>query len=63
MNEFGIDHAAMKAAYDCVNSSEGMDLLKTLGDETNSLEPTLNFVPWITFNGVCICSYIICEHF
>lgn len=51
MNEFGIDHATMKAAYDCVNSSEGMDLLKTLGDETNSLDPKLSFVPWLTFNG------------
>ena len=52
MNEFGIDHATMKAANDCVNSSEGMELLKTLGDETNSLEPKLSFVPWLTFNGV-----------
>ena len=52
MNEFGIDHTSMKAVYDCVNSSEGMDLLKTLGDETNSLDPKLIFVPWLTFNGV-----------
>ena len=52
MNEHGMDQASIKAVYECVNSSEGMDILKNLGDETNSLDPKLNIVPWLTFNGV-----------
>ena len=52
MNEHGMDHASMKTVSDCMNSSEGMELLKSLGDETNSLDPKLTFVPWVTFNGV-----------
>jgi len=51
MNEHGMDQASMKAVSECANSYEGQELLKNLGDETNSLDPKLTFVPWVTFNG------------
>ena len=52
MNEHGMDLASVKAVSECANSYEGQELLKNLGDETNSLDPKLTFVPWVTFNGV-----------
>ena len=47
-----MDQASMKAVSECANYYEGQELLKNLGDETNSLDPKLTFVPWVTFNGV-----------
>ena len=36
----------------CRSSREGEELLKTVGEQTHGLCPTLNFVPWIVFNQV-----------
>ena len=55
MNENGMDDDSIKLVHECATSfgpTSGMSILKDLGDETNSLDPKLNFVPWITFNGV-----------
>ena len=50
----GMDEASIKTVNDCSNSYDGMNILNELGSETKALDPTLNFVPWVTFNGVCI---------
>ena len=50
----GMDEASIKTVNDCSNSYDGMNILNELGTETKVLDPTLNFVPWVTFNGVCI---------
>ena len=53
MNENGMDQASIESVHDCATSYDGQSLLNQLGVETNSLDPKLNWVPWITFNGVC----------
>ena len=50
----GMDEASIKTVNDCSNSYDGMNILNELGTETKALDPTLNFVPWVTFNGVFI---------
>ena len=55
MNENGFGQDSINAVHDCATSHDGQSLLNDLGDETHSLEPKLTSVPWITFNGVCIC--------
>jgi len=51
MNEHGMDQVSMKTVSECANSYDGQERLKKLGDETNSLDPKLTNVPWVTFNG------------
>ena len=52
MNENGMDRSSIKQVHECATSYTGMSLMNDLGTETNSLDPKLNFVPWITYNGV-----------
>ena len=56
MNENGMGQDSIKSVHNCATSHDGQSLLNELGLETNSLVPKLTEVPWITFNGVCICS-------
>jgi hypothetical protein len=37
--------------YSCAKE-RGNDLLDRMGNETNKLDPNLNYVPWITFNNI-----------
>ena len=43
---------------DCVDSSDGPNLLHDIGVETKNLNPALTGVPWILFNDVRNCSMI-----
>ena len=54
MNENGMDQESIKSMYNCATSHDGQSLLNDFGNETNSLDPKLNWVPGITFNGVFI---------
>jgi len=42
-----------KTINTCANGSEGDDLLLKAGQATKSLNPRLNWVPWVVINGVC----------
>lgn len=37
---------------ECANSTVGNNLLHKMGEQTLSLNPKLNYVPWLTLNGV-----------
>ena len=52
MEETRIDHPSTSQVNMCANSKEGQKFLHNIGMETKALNPTLYFVPWITFNGV-----------
>jgi len=41
-----------KDIENCAQGKEGQHLLHLNGVKTNSLNPTLYFVPWIVYNGV-----------
>ena len=43
-----VDYNSLK---DCANGKLGNTLLFDAGEKTNSLDPELNYVPWITANG------------
>jgi len=51
MNEHGMAHDDIKHVNDCATSNKGQDVLNDQGVQTNSLDPKLTWVPWITFNG------------
>ena len=52
MEETQIDHPSKSQVNTCANSKEGQQFLHQIGTETKALNPALDFVPWITFNGV-----------
>ena len=54
MNENGMGQESIVSVHNCATSHEGQSVLNEFGDETNSLDPKLNWVPGITFNGVFI---------
>jgi hypothetical protein len=50
---FLISRAITKADIEnCIESEIGSNLLKVNGDLTNKLHPRMDFVPWLTFDGV-----------
>ena len=59
MNENGMDQESIKSMHICATSYDGQSLLNDFGNETNSLDPKLTAVPWVTFNGVRIGPYIV----
>ena len=50
MTKGGLDWQTINT---CANGSEGDDLLLEAGQATKSLNPRLNWVPWVVINGVC----------
>lgn len=51
MGRMGLDPTAIKRVEACANTIWGQDYLYNMGVKTQALNPPLNFVPWITFNG------------
>merc|ERR1712098_799034 len=50
MLELGLSSPTPAELLECSQGQEGSSLLHDLGVETHSLQPPLNFVPWILFN-------------
>ena len=46
--DLGLDYSKIET---CLSSGEGHELLATNGRKTNSLSPSLYFVPWIVYDG------------
>ena len=52
MDETHIEEPSRQQVDECAHSKQGQQVLHDIGVETLALSPKLNFVPWITFNGV-----------
>ncbi len=47
--KLGIDYAPIMA---CTKSKDGNALQHAMAEQTNSLNPPHQYVPWVTLNGV-----------
>lgn len=47
--KLSIDYEELKT---CAKSNRGNQLMFKAGEKTNSLNPKLNYVPWINVNGI-----------
>lgn len=52
MGRCGIIFPAYEDVDQCHKTTQGEGILHDLGLETKSLEPEVNFIPWVMFNGV-----------
>ena len=52
MEEVGITEPRFDEVEKCHNSVKGQDLLHAIGVRTQSLKPSLYFIPWIRINKV-----------
>ena len=49
--KLGIDYAPIMA---CTKSKDGNALQHAMAEQTNSLNPPHQYVPWVTLNGVSV---------
>jgi hypothetical protein len=52
METAGITSPTYEEVDNCHSSTEGENLLHDIGVETQNLDPSLYFIPWILLDGV-----------
>ena len=52
MERCGVIFPSYEEVNQCHKTIQGETMLHEIGVETKSLEPKVNYVPWVMFNGV-----------
>lgn len=52
MERCGVIFPSYEEVSQCQKTAQGEAMLHEIGVETKSLEPKVNYVPWVMFNGV-----------